>query len=98
MPALNYDYDYYEYRNGRRVGSAVPQRRTTTSNNPSYNRVKTQPVTRRPNGYTQRAVHSGRPVVQAKQNNVKKTPANRPAGVKKRMLFRTNRKVRLIFQ
>ncbi len=83
MPALNYDYDYYEYRNGRRVGSAVPQRRTTTSNNPSYNRVKTQPVTRRPNGYTQRTVHSTRPVVQAKQNNVKKTPANRPAGVKK---------------
>lgn len=36
MPALNYDYDYYEYRNGRRVNSAstqtvAPARRNTTS-------------------------------------------------------------------
>ena len=32
MPALDYDYDYYEYRNGRRVGSVASKPRTTSTN------------------------------------------------------------------
>lgn len=46
MPALNYDYDYYEYRNGRRVGSSVSKNNSTISTNRTYNAQRNTAVRR----------------------------------------------------
>lgn len=42
MPALNYDYDYYEYRNGRRTSSASVQSKTSNAKMTNTTRKVTQ--------------------------------------------------------
>ena len=42
MPALNYDYDYYEYRNGRRTSSASVQSKTPNAKMTNTTRKVTQ--------------------------------------------------------
>lgn len=41
MPALNYDYDYYEYRNGKRANSVSMQPEVALTKNASQNRKTT---------------------------------------------------------
>lgn len=53
MPALNYDYDYYEYRNGRRVSSASVQPKA-----PSVRTTNTTRRTTQTNTITQKRVTS----------------------------------------
>lgn len=71
MPALDYDYDYYEYRNGRRVGSSVPQRKATTSTNRTYNTSK--PATARRNTIsTAKTAVTKKPGMQVAKTAIKK--------------------------
>lgn len=96
MPALNYDYDYIEYRNGRRVGSAVAQVRPASTNR-TYSTPRTATTRRttsqvarpttRVNSTTQNVTN--RKKVATKQTTtkgkvaVKKAPNTKSTSVKK---------------
>ncbi len=58
MPALNYDYDYYEYRNGRRTSSASAQQKALNAkmNNTTRKVAQSRNATPKQNVVSKRSV------------------------------------------